>query len=521
MSSEATASSTGTTEADTAKPNIILITLDAFRYDLLMANLDTLPNLRALRSQSASFENAFSTGPLTFFSFPGIVASVYSYHLGVGLHEGVKGIDELLRDHGFNASTIIEKNGFLGPFFGYALNAQYHVCVLSPRQVTKVRQSESASLKRRGKAKARHDIWRHYPMAAVVQRLRPLWRGKKRTIAIGKYFLSAVQFSKLQLTRKTASVEEDHETHRRFRDTVLDFIDSRFESPQFLWIHTMVNHAPYLPPQCGSEFSQRKVNYLNSRAISGFLTRKVCGQLRRVYVESMKVTDSLVGDVLHALETNGLLETSIIILTADHGEEFMEDGYFLHDAESSSDRLLHVPLMFYCPSLIQPKTISASVSSIDIAPTVCDLLGIEIPDTYRGLSLKALLSGMHGNAVDADPLLDRAFFSEAWQTRNVGDRRPGYESHKRVFSVRRGAFKLIVMEEQIGEDTVSQMLQLVDWVHDRRLSLKGNRELVEDLKVLLSNHIRTEGLFATQIRRKAEAGRIRDALARARTIQPS
>jgi len=507
--------------APPSRLNIILITLDAFRYDLFIANLDSLPHLKTLRSQSASFENAFSIGPLTFFSFPGIVASVYPYHFGIRLDRSVKGIDEILASHGFNTATIIEKNAFLTPFFGYARRAQYHVCVLSPSQAMKHKQAQSARRKTRGTPKARADTWRTYPLEGLVQRLRPLWRDKKRTIAIGRLLLAALQFYKLRLTRKTVRIKEHRETHRRFRDTLSEFIDSRFESPQFLWIHTMVNHAPYLPPDCSTEFSQRELDYLNSRAISAFLTRGVCGRLQRLYVESMKTSDSLIGDILHALDTRGLLETSILIVTADHGEEFMEDGYyFSHDAESSSDRLLRVPLMFRCPGLIQPKTVSTPVATIDIAPTVCDLLGMQIPDTCRGLSLKAILSGTDGQATDAGPLLDRPIFSEAWQTRGPGDTRPGYESHKRVFSVREGAFKLIVREEQVSKNAVSQKLQLVDWMRDQPLDLTANRELVEHLKALLNNHIRTEGAFAAQARRKAEQSRVREKLSKVTSAQP-
>ena len=50
-------------------PNVILITLDAFNYDLFVDNLDILPNLKALKSESVFMENAFSVGASTFFAF--------------------------------------------------------------------------------------------------------------------------------------------------------------------------------------------------------------------------------------------------------------------------------------------------------------------------------------------------------------------------------------------------------------------------------------------------------------------
>ena len=85
---------------------MILITLDAFSYELFIDNLDSLPNLRTLKSQSVFFENAFSVGPSTHFAFPGIIASVYPYHLGVGIDKNVKTIEYMRKGFSQNARKV-------------------------------------------------------------------------------------------------------------------------------------------------------------------------------------------------------------------------------------------------------------------------------------------------------------------------------------------------------------------------------------------------------------------------------
>ena len=77
-------------------PNVILITLDAFNYELFIKNLEILPNMKELKNKSVFFENAFSIGPSTFFSFPGIIGSVYPYHFGIGIDKNIKSIDDIL-----------------------------------------------------------------------------------------------------------------------------------------------------------------------------------------------------------------------------------------------------------------------------------------------------------------------------------------------------------------------------------------------------------------------------------------
>ena len=98
------------------------------------------------------------------------------------------------------------------------------------------------------------------------------------------------------------------------------------------------------------------------------------------------------------LDKLGLLKKTIIILTSDHGTEFYEHRRFDHGF-SLYDELIHVPLVIYLPGFKDKKIIQDQVRSIDLMPTILDLLKIETKDKVknqmRGKSLLPLLNGEH------------------------------------------------------------------------------------------------------------------------------
>jgi len=497
------------------RPNVVLITLDAGRYDLLVENLDSLPNLKALAERSAFFENAFSAGPATTFSFPAIIGGVYPYHWGAGIDQSVKAVDEVLKASGYNTGFIIEWNPLLSQRFGYGVKADFQLCKFVLAETGVTQPSTSDPPKKSREAGAWRFMERPYPLVGVVRKLRPLWERNQAARAVGSYVLSIGLFLRLYARRVGPNVDKSRHDHHLFWENLRGFINDRFESPQFLWVHTTVNHLPYAMPSSGSAFSARRANYLNARGVSKFVNYGVCQQLKRLYVESLKVADDLVGEILGALAARNLLDSSIIIVTSDHGEEFMEEGTFFHDVESSSDILLHVPLMISGGRLIQPRHIQIPVSSIDIPPTICDLLGVGIPDSFRGMSLKPILSETgHPDAVQR--MQNRPLFSEGWVLKSTLDQIPGHKSHKRVFTVRKGNYKLKVTEVERGKDTVEEKLELTDWVNGRSVDLKSHREVVEELRHLVRQHTYEEGVVARNLKRKSERQHIKDTLAKAK-----
>ncbi|MBE81445.1 MAG: hypothetical protein CME21_02680 [Gemmatimonadetes bacterium] len=98
---------------------------------------------------------------------------------------------------------------------------------------------------------------------------------------------------------------------------------------------------------------------------------------------------------LKALE---LYERTLVIVTADHGEELLEHGFVGHPSTSfiasAYDEQLLIPLVMTCPKLILGNTrVQLQVQNVDILPTALDLLGLPIPETIQGRSLKTILEG--------------------------------------------------------------------------------------------------------------------------------
>jgi arylsulfatase A-like enzyme len=463
--------------------NIILITLDAFNYGLFLNNIGNLPNLSQLKQHGASFENAFSIGPTTVFSFPGIVASVYPYYSGTKISQNIPTIDSMLKAAGYNTAFINESNALLTPFFGYGRNLDFQEHFLSLSHAAVDRELQDTFLEGRAprtsvRLELMKDLYRKLPGQRVRRLARQLY-GLTRLL-------------RLRLRGSTESLRERRILHNAFRDGIAQFIDQDFKEPQFLWIHIMINHLPYLPPEATSKFHEREIDYLNYRGLSGAINVRTSQKLKSLYVETLGKTDQLLGEILDKLKADDLLRDTLIIITSDHGEEF-EERYIGHSRDSSSDALLHVPLIFSWPSRFRGKSISTPVSTTDILPTIAELAGLQIPDTARGVSLKNLIL----NPTDSggqSPLRHRALYSEAWDVGNLLKPKPGTQSTRRIFTVRRDRYILKVTEEDVVGG-IRMELKLRDWINDENLDIQAHSQLVARLRYFLYSHLYEEGLF--------------------------
>ncbi|NUP95432.1 MAG: sulfatase [Planctomycetaceae bacterium] len=101
-------------------------------------------------------------------------------------------------------------------------------------------------------------------------------------------------------------------------------------------------------------------------------------QIRDLYDGGVTYTDRQIELVLRELEAQGRLDDTLVIVTADHGEELGEHGVWEHNHMYQSN--LRVPLVLHWPrKLPLGKRSDALVESIDLLPTLCDVLGLELP----------------------------------------------------------------------------------------------------------------------------------------------
>ncbi len=131
-------------------------------------------------------------------------------------------------------------------------------------------------------------------------------------------------------------------------------------TPWFAWVHLFDPHAPYDAP-------------LEYRAG------------RTPYDAEVAYTDAMLGQLLARLKAGHALDTTLVVLTADHGESLGDHGEMTHGL-FAYDSTLAVPLIVNAPS-IAPAVVDAPVSHPDLTPTILDLLGLAPPGSVDGQSL--------------------------------------------------------------------------------------------------------------------------------------
>jgi hypothetical protein len=155
----------------------------------------------------------------------------------------------------------------------------------------------------------------------------------------------------------------------------------------FTYIHLMYPHEPYLPASPYDDYFGRGTFRIVSKNKKAVIN---------MYDGEIKLADDVVGGFIADIRRLKLYDDSIIVIMSDHGEGFWEHGLFEH-GNSLYNELLHVPLIFQAPGrLPQGRTVTELVRTVDILPTILELVGINQNRNYRGISLLQLIEGNEG-----------------------------------------------------------------------------------------------------------------------------
>ena len=115
--------------------------------------------------------------------------------------------------------------------------------------------------------------------------------------------------------------------------------------------------------------------------------------IRALYDSNVSYQDKLIGDLFERLKAWGQLDDTMVVITADHGDEQWEDGRVGHGA-STRETLIRVPLAIRYPKLFPAGTVLEGVDTIDILPTLLDAVGKDAPADAQGESLLPLAQGV-------------------------------------------------------------------------------------------------------------------------------
>ncbi len=134
---------------------------------------------------------------------------------------------------------------------------------------------------------------------------------------------------------------------------------------------------------------------------------------RDLYDGEVTFTDQYIGKLLDFIASKSWAARTVIVVTADHGEEFGEHGMTRHGFEVW-ETLVHVPLMIFAPGA-KPRHIDVLRSAIDLAPTILELFGVPSDPSFEGKSLVGEIYG--GPAPERDVIVDLPATSDSSRRR--------------------------------------------------------------------------------------------------------
>jgi arylsulfatase A-like enzyme len=169
----------------------------------------------------------------------------------------------------------------------------------------------------------------------------------------------------------------------------------------FLYLHYMEPHEPLQPPADTLRSLARRrgrdavtVGRLEQLARAarplGSMNAQMIALAEDLYDAEVASLDGELRVFFDELASRGLLETSLVVVTADHGEEFLDHGGIGH-GHTLYEELLRVPLLVILPGGARPAVVTDVVSLVDVAPTVLDTVGLPIPASFEGRSHLATL----------------------------------------------------------------------------------------------------------------------------------
>ncbi|MAI80577.1 MAG: hypothetical protein CL917_16670 [Deltaproteobacteria bacterium] len=193
-------------------------------------------------------------------------------------------------------------------------------------------------------------------------------------------------------------------------------------------------HAEYDPSKCRIGTLE---NYLavNSSVEKLELEDQDVQHLEQLYDAGIRQLDTELGRLLSVIEEEGLDQNGLVVITSDHGEEFMDHGRMDHFLTVYQE-ILHVPMIFRGRAIPEKLRIDTPVSLVDIAPTILSIAGLPVDEDIDGLDLMPLMTGEPSSLFQNRFLYGEAAggLSYALMMDNI------YPIYR---SVRRGRYKLI------------------------------------------------------------------------------
>ncbi len=405
------------------KLNVLFIAVDTLRADHLGCygyGRDTSPNIDALASESVLFENHIAPSIPTHPSFVTLHTGQYSITHGVVAHSGHADIP---RQAPWLPSLVHQ--------------AGYTTCAVD------------------NLSQWRLDFHRGFEFYIDPT--------KRRALSINA---------------------NNREINRR----VIPFLEHHKEEQFFLFVHYWDPHTPYLPPRAyRTLFYKGDPNDPENCSLAGMEGHPLGRTWRETwfdklgpnitdgaYIEALydaeiRYCDEGVAQLLNALDDLGLSENTIVVLLSDHGELMYRHGIFF-DHHGLYDGNLHVPFLIRHPDL-EAGRVSHMTAHVDVAPTLLDLCGVEVPGTMEGVSLAPWLDGPNAEPVRPFVVSQECTWQMKWALRTpthkfILARQPdSYGTPTReLYDLRQDPGELRNIVDEDGDTAGAMERQLEEWI---------------------------------------------------------
>lgn len=324
------------------KPDVILILVDTLRADALSVYggpADASPALAAFAGDAIAFDQFITSASWTRASTASLMTSLSpSTHTcelkNSALPSMVKTLAEVMQDAGYvtgglpNNANVTGAQGFGQGFDWFPYNPEY-------------------------------------PLGAA-----------ESTYALSMYSLVRKVWTHIDTKKR---VEEYYQPAEKQLARASEFIAANQGSRYFLFVHLMEPHDPYFThPWTGEAYGRAE----HPNPDPGLLPK-----LKAMYAGEVSHADAEIGTFLASLKADGRYDDALIIVTADHGEEFLEHGGWWHGT-TLYDEQIRVPLLVKLPGKARAGTrVPWQVRQIDLAPTIAELAGLTPAPTWQGRML--------------------------------------------------------------------------------------------------------------------------------------
>lgn len=426
--------------------NILLFVVDALRPDHLGFNgysRDTSPNIDKLAKEGFFFENVYCTLPRTDPTLASIFTGLHPNNHGIRLvynntfKENILTLPEILHSHGY-------KTAFMD-------------------------------------ADALHE-----PAVAKGFEEFNLLRWKvKNKIARG--------------IRKIVKSPNFYGPTQQYADIAVKWLNKNSGKKFFLCYHPIDLHWPYYTPVPFDHMydPDYKGNHDFNTLANGKLSRGdvIFGNVHLPeeeikhaiahYDGSIKYIDAQIGKILQCLKDNGIEENTLVILTADHGENFGEHNFYFQHGASLYETSIKVPLILKNSKIIpQNKRIRSRVQLTDLMPTILDILNIPVIDRIDGKSLLPLIEGKTDRSSDF-------IFAESIEEHFKGNKRvffPGVKGKWRAMIV--GDWKIIYIPHP--ENDIFELYNLEKDPKEEHNLIEKEKETAEMMKKKILDYLKQQ-----------------------------